>query len=295
MPVYNGERYLPEAIRSLLGQDYDDFELIISDNASTDGTEKICKEFAARDSRIRYYRNPANTGASPNFSRVFDLARGEFFKWACSDDLHYQGHLRRCTETLAAAPPDVVLVTTRVSLIDEESRSLTDEEGQPFEWTEWAKANWGGPERFSTQASAPHRRLAYVLRRMRWATAQFGIFRRRTLALTRRIDAFRMSDRVLLAEVAMLGKIIEIDDFLFARRQHPGISTTIARTAGEYALWMDPKAKAARRRIMSLEYARSIHRLPLSPLDRTLCFAVVARVWAQQKIDTCRPRNVAAV
>ena len=300
IPVYNGESYLPEALRAFLEQDYSDFELIVSDNASTDRTEAIVREFAARDSRIRYYRNPENLGASRNFSRVFDYARGEFFKWACADDLPYPGYLRRLTETLAAAPPEVVLVTSRVALIDGEGRPLTDEEGRPFAWTEWA-SEWGGPERLSTDAATPSRRLAEVLPRLRWCTAYMGIFRREALALTRKIDAFAVSDRVLMVEVAMLGKIIEIDEFLLARRQHPGISTEIAKTPEEYALWIDPKTKNVRRasrRIMSLEYLASIRRLPLSPLERVRCAVVIAKIWASQKIDLLVkrfPRNVTEV
>jgi glycosyltransferase involved in cell wall biosynthesis len=70
LPVYNGEAYLSKAIRSLLDQDFEDFELIISDNASNDRTEVICKEAAAQDSRIRYVRSDQNRGATWNFRRV---------------------------------------------------------------------------------------------------------------------------------------------------------------------------------------------------------------------------------
>jgi len=290
LPVYNGEKYLGEALRSLLTQDYSDFELIIADNASSDGTEEIARLNALGDTRIRYYRNPDNIGAGPNFRRVFDLARGEFFKWACADDMHYPGHLRRCVELLSAAPPEVVLVTPRAFLIDEEGVSLIDEQGLPL-----PRAGCGpgdtGPERLSTRAKTPHRRLAEVLPALRWSTAQFGLFRRKALALTRKIDSFYASDRVLLAEVAMLGEIWEIDELLFARRQHAGISTTIAKTPGAYASWMDPKAKEKRRRIMSLEYLRSIRRLPLSPLERALCSLVVMQVWARQKMDNLVKRK----
>src|ERR1700737_2789384 len=86
LPVYNGERYLRFAIDSLLEQDYINFELIISDNASTDATQAICQEFADKDPRVRYYRNQTNLGASGNYDRVFELARGDLFKWAAHDD-----------------------------------------------------------------------------------------------------------------------------------------------------------------------------------------------------------------
>src|ERR1035438_9843576 len=93
LPVYNGENYLDPALNSILRQDYSDLELIISDNASTDATGNICREYAAKDPRIRYYRNETNIGASANFNCLVKLARGEYFKWAAHDDVHLQGFL----------------------------------------------------------------------------------------------------------------------------------------------------------------------------------------------------------
>ena len=87
MPVYNGEKYIREALDSLLAQTFTDFELIISDNASTDGTEAICREYAARDPRIRYVRQSENRGPTANFHFVLDEAVGEYFMWAAYDDL----------------------------------------------------------------------------------------------------------------------------------------------------------------------------------------------------------------
>ena len=86
LPVYNGERYLREAVDSVLGQTYVNLELVISDNASTDATEAICREYAARDPRVRYHRAERNRGAVWNFNRAFELARGEFFMWQAFDD-----------------------------------------------------------------------------------------------------------------------------------------------------------------------------------------------------------------
>lgn len=87
MPVYNGEKYLRNALDSLLSQTFVDFELIISDNASTDSTEAICREYAARDSRIKYIRQRENQGAHTNFKFVFDEAHGDYFMWAACDDI----------------------------------------------------------------------------------------------------------------------------------------------------------------------------------------------------------------
>jgi hypothetical protein len=136
-------------------------------------------------------------------------------------------------------------------------------------------------------ARTPSRRLAEVLPRLRWSTAQFGLFRREALVQTRAIDSFYASDRVLMAEVAMLGAIWEIDAPLFARRQHAEMSTSAHKTPGEYARWLNPtvQGRALKKRpVMSLEYVRSIRRLPLSSLERGLCLGVVARVWIMQKL-----------
>lgn len=86
MPVFNGEQFIRGALDSLLGQSFSDFELIISDNASIDGTERICREYADRDQRISYVRQPSNLGPVANFKFVLDEARGEYFMWAACDD-----------------------------------------------------------------------------------------------------------------------------------------------------------------------------------------------------------------
>jgi len=95
MPVYNGEKYIREALDSLLSQTYSDFELIISDNASTDSTQAICEEYASRDSRIRYVRQAENMGGLYNFQYVLDEAAGEYFMWAAHDDVFYSSHLEK--------------------------------------------------------------------------------------------------------------------------------------------------------------------------------------------------------
>lgn len=105
MPVYNGEKYIREAIDSLLEQTFGDFELIISDNASTDATESICRTYAEQDSRIRYVRQPNNIDALPNFQFVLNEANGEYFMWAACDDVwdrNWVGGLRSALEKTGA-------------------------------------------------------------------------------------------------------------------------------------------------------------------------------------------------
>ena len=86
IPVYNGERYLREAVDAILAQTFDDFELILSDNASTDSTAAICKEYAQHDPRVRYLHQPLNIGAPRNYSLLVACARGRYFKWSSASD-----------------------------------------------------------------------------------------------------------------------------------------------------------------------------------------------------------------
>ena len=118
MPVYNGEKYIEAAIKSILAQTYSEFELIISDNASTDRTMTICQAYVAEDRRIHYYRNDHNLGAAPNFNRVFELSSGEYFKWASSDDVIAPDYLEKCVNVLELNP-EVILSYPRTRIINE--------------------------------------------------------------------------------------------------------------------------------------------------------------------------------
>ncbi len=100
MPVYNGENFIRVALASLLAQTFTDFELIISDNASSDATEAICCEYAARDSRIKYVRQNENRGAIANFQFVLDKAVGKYFMWAAADDVWESSFVRFCVDNI---------------------------------------------------------------------------------------------------------------------------------------------------------------------------------------------------
>ena len=123
LPIYNAEQFLEETLRSLLSQTVPDFELIITDNASTDNTQNICQAYAARDDRIRYYRNEQNIGCDPNFNRVFSLSRGKYFKWAAFDDVCAPNFLEVCLEVLDNEP-QVILCYPKTKLIDLEGKFL---------------------------------------------------------------------------------------------------------------------------------------------------------------------------
>lgn len=123
MPVYNGEKFIIEALDSILAQTFTDFELIISDNASTDGTEAICNDYATRDSRIRYFRQNENAGALFNFKFVLNEARGSFFKWAAVDDLF--GTKETLANLVKSLGFQFQLAIPDVTLVNESKQTIT--------------------------------------------------------------------------------------------------------------------------------------------------------------------------
>jgi len=224
MPVYNSCKYLEETLSSLLGQTFKDFELIISDNASTDNTEQICRDYAKRDERIRYYRNRINLGASRNYNRVFKLSTGKYFKWAAGDDLCAPDYLRRCVSILDNNP-EVVICYSRTKIIDERGRVIKD-----FN------------DNLHLQSGIPSVRFIKFIRSMRECNAIFGLIRSETLKMTPLIGNYIASDSCLLAELSLYGKYHEIPEFMFFRRNHPLASSNNKET--EYQLeFFDPKKK----------------------------------------------------
>jgi glycosyltransferase involved in cell wall biosynthesis len=131
MPVYNGEAFIREALDSLLMQTYADYELIISDNASTDGTEAICREYVVKDARISYVRQAKNRGYAANFQFLLDEALGEYFMWMAADDIlsdeYYLDHLIKKMEY------NVDYVFPDVSIIDSAGKILQSNLMHPFD------------------------------------------------------------------------------------------------------------------------------------------------------------------
>ena len=207
VPLYNAERYLEGCLDALLAQDHSDFEIIISDNASTDRTWEICQRYAARDPRIRLYRNPRNFGGHVNYARVVELARGELFKWVAYDDVCLPSYVSTCVAALDAAGERVVLAYPRTVLIDEAGEVI-------------------GPyaDGMHLRDHRPWRRVAGVAQHISLCHAHLGVFRLSALRRTGMIRPYLSSDYTLLAEVARLGEIHEVDQPLFQRRMH-GAST----------------------------------------------------------------------
>lgn len=263
LPVFNGANFIRNAIQSIQAQDYQDLELIIADNASTDGTEQICRELAERDPRIRYHRNERNLGAAGNYNKVFELARGEFFKWAAHDDECHPAMIRRCVETLERAPEAVTMVYPLAELIDEQGRRLE----APL-------------DRIESTDARPHRRLMRLLWALNMCDPVFGLYRTASLRRTQLIGPFFGADYVLLAELAMLGEIREVDEVLFRLRAHAKRSMKAHADRRARAAWYDPSA--ARRLFvmpnwerMVWELLKSAVRAPLPLSEKLKCCAAI--------------------
>jgi glycosyltransferase involved in cell wall biosynthesis len=228
LPVYNGERFLAEAIESLLGQTYGDFELVISDNASTDSTGEICAAYARKDSRIRYYRTQHNIGCNPNFRRVFQLTSEEYFKWATHDDLHAPTFLEHIVAALNANP-SIALCYARALMIDEAGNRL-GERAYPL--------NLLDPE-----LADPAERFWRVLDIDLGSPAVYGVFRRKFLEKTPLMGTTYAADQVLLAEVALRGMFCEIPEGLMLHREHDSRSVHENPTRHALVAWVEPSKR----------------------------------------------------
>lgn len=123
MPVYNGGRFLSEALDSLLNQDFQNCELIISDNASTDNTAEICKRYLEKDNRIRYYRNEVNIGAIANFNKVMNYATAPYFMWAACDDIWEPSYVSELIKIMES-DKSIVLAFSDFDSIDENGKQI---------------------------------------------------------------------------------------------------------------------------------------------------------------------------
>jgi glycosyltransferase involved in cell wall biosynthesis len=267
MPVYNGANYIGEALKSLLAQTYPHFELIISDNASTDQTQAICEEFAARDQRIRYYRNKQNLGAAANYNRLVELARGTYFKWAAHDDLCTPATLERCVAVLEQ-DESIVLCHAKTAIIDEH--------GRPY--LHYLVA-------LDTMSDKPHVRLRELICKEHWCYQVFGLFRLNVLKQSALIGSYSDSDRVLLAELGIRGRIYEIPEVMFLRREHPETSTRKYVTNQERMVWFDPKLNGRLYSPLWLKfkgYLAAIQRTPLTFPERLRCYSQVGRLLVEK-------------
>ncbi|MEO1670747.1 MAG: glycosyltransferase [Cyanobacteria bacterium J06631_2] len=283
VPVYNGANFIREALDSILSQTYENFELIICDNASTDETEKICREYASKDSRIRYHRSEQNLGAAWNFNRVFELSSGKYFKWAAHDDLIAPDFLLKCVEVLER-DSDMILCHCQAKVIDDRGSVLEEYKVQ-------LKTNSPEPqERFHELL---HQHLCFPI---------FGLIR---TSILNKIDPlmgnYSHADGILLLKFALFGRFYEIPEYLFFYRKHAQQSISLfsqnflvyndkdAKQSVNlfpdfhaYAVWFDPakegKILFPHWRIFG-ECLATVWNAPISWYERIICYLAVIKQW----------------
>ena len=262
MPVYNGEAFLEQALRSLLAQTFEDFELIISDNASTDRTRSICLEYAARDRRIRFHPNEVNLGFCRNQNHVIEASTGEYFLLTHHDDIRAPQYLER-TVAIMDADPSIVVCYTKTRDIDEHGNLLPRVDP---------------PLRFDSPDC--RERFRDTIRMDHICEPDFGLTRNDKLRTTRLHGDYADSDRVLLAELALHGRFHCIPEVLFYRRAHAAQSTEIAPDRQSRTVWYNPD-KSGRLIFPHFrqfkEYISAIHRAPVDQQQRAWCYVEMLR------------------
>ncbi len=263
LPVYNGEKYLEQALNSILAQSYTDFELLISDNASTDRTQEICQTYLAEDPRIIYHRNEKNLGAAPNHNLVFKLASGKYFKWMGYDDIVAPNFMARCVEILDSNT-DVVLCFPKSLIIDDQG-NVVDE----FDYT------------FRTDLQEPHKRFGNFVFHLKTGNLFYGLMRADTIRKTSLHGSYPSSDLVFLAELALHGQFYVIPEPLFYRRKHLEQSTKgTLKVERDRVLWFDTSNEG---KILLPKwqylfgYLRAIRNGPVNRSQQAYCYLQMVR------------------
>ena len=203
MPVYNGERYLAEAIASVLGQTYPDFELIIVDDGSTDGSAAIVEAYARRDSRVRFIPLRQNIGKSSARNRGIEAAGGPYIAGMDCDDICLPDRLRRQVDFLDANP-DIGVVGTNMRVVDQELKF-----------------------RFESKLPLEHAHIAWGLFFDTSVAGAYVMMRRRLLADVGGYEEGRVNcdDTELWTRLIQQTRFANLPDILMLYRRHPGASS----------------------------------------------------------------------
>ncbi|MBZ0298022.1 MAG: glycosyltransferase family 2 protein [Anaerolineae bacterium] len=262
LPVYNGETLVREALDSILAQTYTDFELIICDNASTDSTPEICKAYAEKDSRVRYYRNAKNLGVSRNLNLCFELSCGEYFMWRAHDDLMAPDYVEKCVAFLDAHP-DYVQCYGR-------SKGVDLDRNEVFVYT----------YNLRTESDQPAVRMYDLVMYEHPVFQTFGVTRASAMRQTPLFEHYATSDRIFIAHLGLMGKIHRLDEFMHFDRWYPGTSVRKYRSIHRLTIayynphWSEDKIFfPAWMQLFGLLRAVMAH--PMSLSERLHCFGVI--------------------
>ncbi len=269
LPVYNGQKYLGVAIESHLSQSFGDFDLVISDNGSTDATPEICADYASRDKRVKYLRSLENRGILWNHRRVFDAIESpnQYFRWAGADDILEPTLLQAMVEVLDARPeveavvPDTKNIDDKGELVGSMARTLDLQSSDVFE------------------------RAHDVLLANYQHVIAYGLLRASTLQRMRTRPDYIGWDPVFLWELALRGQMVQAAGPVLLRRFHAG-SISRVKTAKEMKKWVEPNSNVGMEFphwTWAYERVRALIACPLSTRDRLRIGALLARATLWQK------------
>jgi glycosyltransferase involved in cell wall biosynthesis len=281
MPVRNGEPFLRASVESLLCQTFEDFELVISDNASTDATGDIIRGYERQDPRVRVLASGVDRGLAWNWNRLLPLTSGKFFKWAAADDIHLPDYLQRAV-ALLERDGGAVLAHCATGVLNEEGEVRT-EVASPYNFA----------------AETAHERFFELTRRHGDCGDVYGLMRRDVLMRTGLHGAFPRSDRVLLAELGLYGRLERNEECLFLRREHRARVTRIYSLNERYAVYSgrrNPQWPFPTWRLFG-QYSNALWRSTLGARDKALCGRSLARsMWLYRRFllrEVAQPQSFA--
>ena len=267
LPVYNGENYLRIAIDSVLAQTFRDFELIICDNVSSDSTQAICSDYAERDPRVRYHRNPRNIGAAPNFNLTFELVSPsvEYFRWISHDDTMSPDSLEKSVQALDTHP-DRVLCTSLIGMIDKDGNQTSVYDSK----LDAARNSDRPSERFFDTALRKHNNYD-----------TFGLIRRSALETSLMMPSYFAGEKTTVVELSLRGRFIHIPEVLFSIREHPQRATSAVSRLN----WLSNEDTSASRWLkigslmMFLDYCHIVNQHVSAPAERLRCYQMLVQWW----------------
>lgn len=208
VPAYNEGAYIREALESLLKQTYQNLEIVVADNGSTDDTAKVCQEFAAKDPRIVHVRHPRNIGQNANFNHLPRVASGTYFCWASAHDLLDSNFVERCIETLEARP-EAVLAYPRTVYMAQDGTIIGEKKRNPFDISAMP-----APARF---------------REVMWrvdCNVVYGMWRTAAMLDSNLFQLVPAPDRVFLSEMAIKGSFVKTDTAKYYRANRGSVPQT---------------------------------------------------------------------
>jgi glycosyltransferase involved in cell wall biosynthesis len=269
LPVYNGANYISRALDSTLAQTFTDFRIIISDNASTDATEEICREYLKKDSRITYYRQSENLGAAPNHNFVFQQQESTYFKWSAHDDMLEPDYLRQCVELLDGDPTLAIAHSPAYEIDPQDNKTGTYDYDIRLDGKRPRDRFW---------------RILWV----RHFTEPFALMRSDFIKKTKLYGSFVGSDRNITAEMLLQGNIAYTEEHLFCRRSHPESYMASIHDNPTKLKWFDTKAKnpiLPKGITIFQEYLSAIMRFPLSTEEKIACIGILTEWAIRRSID----------